>query len=109
MVVVSEVGAGYGAPRFSGGLSDAAKERLGSRVREVATGMRVSQTTLVARTGLGKGTVEELWWGRSNPRLSTLLAVVHELHLRSIEELLGPLGTQLMIDDMRQQPGGTGS
>lgn len=101
MVTVSEPTAGH-APRFSGGLTVAAKERLGSRVREVAASQRVNQTTLVTRTRLGKGTVEDLWWGRSNPRLSTILAVVHELNLRSIEELLGPLGTQLMIEDMRE-------
>jgi len=87
-------------PRFTGGLSEAARSRLGSRIRNLAATRGVSQTALVKRTGLGRSTIEDLWWGRSNPTLNTVLAVVYVLRLGSIEELLGPLGTQLILGDM---------
>ena len=55
-------------PRFTGGLSEAARNRLGSRIRDLAAMREVSQTALVTRTGLGRSTIEDLWWGRANPR-----------------------------------------
>ena len=73
---------------------------LGERIRELAAG-RITQSELVSRTGLGKGTVSELWWGKSNPTLGTLLTVAGELGVGSVEELLAPFGTQLMLKEMR--------
>jgi len=85
--------------RYTGGLPLQARERLGARIRELA-GKRINQTELVFRTGLGKGTIGDLWWGRANPTLGTLLLVARELNVRSIEELFGPIGTQTMLKDM---------
>lgn len=44
-------------------------------------------------SGLGISTVREILHARSDPTLMTLLAVCDALHLKSLDELLGP--TQL--------------
>ena len=62
---------------------------------------RFSRRSLAAKIGLGIGTVMDVWAGRTDPTLSTMLALVEALELRSIEELLGPLGTQSMLELQR--------
>lgn len=91
--------------RYSGNLTESAKERLGARVRALAERQGFNQSRLVAATGLGKGTIEDLWKGRANPTLSTLLAVASELRVGSIEELLGTTATQVAIADQRVTTG----
>jgi len=85
--------------RNTGALPAVIRARLGERVRELAAG-KLTQTELVARTGLGKGTIGDLWWGKSNPTLSTLLTVARVLGVSSIEELLAPFGTQIVSKEM---------
>ena len=82
------------------GLSAQAKSRLSERVRGLALGKGLSQTKLRAQTGIAKSTLTELWKGTSDPKLSVLLKLAREFDLGSIEELLAPMGTGLMIDDM---------
>lgn len=88
-------------------LSDGAKAALAERVRELSAG-RYSRRGLAAATGLGIGTVMDLWAGRSDPTLGTLLALAEALELRSVEELLGPLGTQAMLEHQRRSRGQEG-
>jgi hypothetical protein len=45
----------------------------------------------------------DVWAARSDPTLSTMLALTEALGLRSIEELLGPLGTETMLELQRSQ------
>ena len=53
--------------------------------------------TLADAAGLGRGTVSDILAGTSDPTLSTMLALVRALELGSIEELLSPLGTSVVI------------
>ncbi|MEY2451484.1 MAG: hypothetical protein QOD92_1058 [Acidimicrobiaceae bacterium] len=48
-------------------------------------------------TGLGIGTVMDVVAGRSDPTLSTLLAVAGALDVGTIEDLLGPTATENLI------------
>ena len=52
---------------------------------------------LADAAGLGRGTVADILSGTSDPTLSTMLALVRALGLGSIEELLSPLGTSLVV------------
>jgi DNA-binding phage protein len=52
---------------------------------------------LATAAGLGNGTISDILSGSSDPTLSTMLALVRALGLGSIEELLSPLGTSLVI------------
>ncbi len=52
---------------------------------------------LADAAGLGRGTVADIVSGTSDPTLSTMLALVKALGLASIEELLSPLGTSVVI------------
>lgn len=52
---------------------------------------------LADAAGLGRGTVADILAGTSDPSLSTMLALVSALGLGSIEELLSPLGTSVVI------------
>jgi transcriptional regulator with XRE-family HTH domain len=60
-----------------------------------------SQRALADASGLGIGTVLDLFSGRTDPTLGTLLAIVEALELASVEQLLGPLGTETMIARQR--------
>lgn len=44
----------------------------------------------------------DVFAGRSDPTLSTLLALVEALELRSIDELLGPLPTESVLRRQRR-------
>lgn len=52
---------------------------------------------IARRCGIGLGTVENLLSGKSEPRLSTMLRLVAGLGLRSLDDLLAPLGTTLAV------------
>lgn len=52
---------------------------------------------LADSAGLGRGTIADILSGSSDPTLSTMLALVRALELGSIEELLSPLGTSVVI------------
>jgi hypothetical protein len=52
--------------------------------------------------GAGIGTVMDLWARRTDPTLSTFLAVADALGVRSIEELMGVLGTNAMTEHQRR-------
>jgi transcriptional regulator with XRE-family HTH domain len=82
--------------RYSARLAVEARGVLASRIRSLSEG-RFSQRSLATATGLGIGTVRDVWAGRSDPTLSTMLALTETLGLRSVEELLGPLGTQALL------------
>jgi transcriptional regulator with XRE-family HTH domain len=86
--------------RFSARLSKGARDCLAARVRELSAGQH-SQRGLAAATGLGIGTVRDIWSGSSDPTLSTLLALTEALGVHSIEELLGPIGTQRLLELQR--------
>jgi hypothetical protein len=82
-------------------LSDAGKVALGDRVREAAAERGVhSQRALIRAASVGNTSIEKLWHGNADPTLSTLLAIVAGLHLGSIEELLAPLGTKVMLEHL---------
>jgi len=74
-------------------LSGPTLRQIGDRVRELAVDKGWSLTKLAAESGVGLGTVMEIARGEREPSLSTMLAFVSSLGLRSIEELLAPLGT----------------
>ena len=63
---------------------------------------RFSQRGLAREAGLGIDTVRDLLAGRSDPSLSTLLALADALDLRSIDELLGPLPTESILEARRR-------
>ena len=46
--------------------------------------------------------MRDLLAGRSDPSLSTLLALADALDLRSIDELLGPLPTESILEARRR-------
>jgi DNA-binding phage protein len=60
---------------------------------------------LADASGLGTGTVADILRGKSDPRLSTMLALVRALELASIEELLSPLGTTLLLGSLSKRVG----
>lgn len=82
--------------RSTARLSDAARQAVGTRARGLCEG-RYTQRGLATKTGLGIGTVRELLAGSSDPTLGTLLAVAKALELGSIEQLLGPSGTETLL------------
>lgn len=92
-------------------LSVAGKEALGARVRELAAAHGLpKQRELIRAAGVGNTSIEKLWNGVADPSLSTLLAVARALSLGSIEDLLAPLGTRVMLrymtaPDEEQQAG----
>lgn len=88
------------AARSDARLTVDARDALGLRVRQLCDG-RFSQRGLATTSGVPISTVRQLWCGRTDPQLSTLLAIVGALGLRSIEELLAPLGTQVFQDHQR--------
>jgi transcriptional regulator with XRE-family HTH domain len=53
--------------------------------------------SIAAATGLSAGAVGALLRGKTDPTLGTMLALVDGLALVSIEELLAPLGTSLVL------------
>jgi transcriptional regulator with XRE-family HTH domain len=53
--------------------------------------------TLADAAGLGRGTIADILAGSSDPTLSTMLALVRAFGLGSIEELLNPLGTSVVL------------
>ena len=97
---MSELSVQPGRARPTARLSVAARQALGTQLRALSQG-RISRRAVAAATGLGIGTVMDLWAGRSDPELSTLLALVEVLGVRSIDELLGPLGTQVLLEHQR--------
>lgn len=90
-------------------LSQESKEALSTRLR-LLCGDSISQRALADRSGVSYGAVGDLWHARSDPTLSTLLRIVDALGLSSIEELLAPIGTQVLLDhertalERREQP-----
>jgi DNA-binding phage protein len=75
-----------------------ARELVSRRTRELANARGLkSIRSLADASGLGRGTVAEILAGNSDPTLSTMLALVRALGLGSIEELLSPLGTSVVI------------
>ena len=53
---------------------------------------------LHVRSGVGIGTIREILGGRSDPTLGVMLGLVKGLELHSVEELIAPLGSQLLAD-----------
>ena len=86
--------------RNSARLDPAVRTAVAERVKQLSDG-RYTRRALASKTGLGIGTVMDLFAGRSDPSLSTMLALVEALELRSIEELLGPLTTESMLRHQR--------
>lgn len=86
--------------RNSARLDPAVRAAVAERVQHLSEG-RYTRRALATKTGLGIGTVMDLFAGRSDPSLSTMLALVEALDLRSIEELLGPLSTESMLRHQR--------
>lgn len=88
--------------RHSARLSAAARAALAEQLHDLCDD-QFSRRRLADATGLGIGTIRTLWKGESDPTLGTLLALVEGLGLRSVEELLGPLGTETMIGLQREE------
>jgi hypothetical protein len=84
-----------------------ARSLLASRTRELMEARGVNSIrTLATSAGLGTGTVADILSGTSDPRLSTMLGLVRALGLGSIEELLSPLGTSVVIGTPHERPTG---
>lgn len=75
-----------------------ARSLVAARTRALMTSRGLSTIRALAdAAGLGHGTVADILAGTSDPTLSTMLALVRALGLGSIEELLSPLGTSVVI------------
>jgi transcriptional regulator with XRE-family HTH domain len=98
---------GIADARRAARLDASVRAAMARRIQALSAG-RFSRRSLAAETGLGIGTVMNLWAGRTDPALSTMLALVDALGLRSIDELLGPLGTQTMLE-LQQQASADGT
>lgn len=90
-----------------------ARELVAARTRELMSARGFTSIRTLARaSGLGKGTIADILSGSSDPSLSTMLALVRALELGSIEELLAPLGTAVVLGDFpnrARHPGGESS
>ncbi len=73
--------------------------QVSSRLRELRKARGWGQERLSAEAGLASGAVGNIESGKANITLATMLALVHALELRSIEELLGPLPTSAIRTD----------
>lgn len=75
-------------------LGPQALEALSVRLQELLEERKLSRRKLATLSvGVSIGTVMEIVRGERDPDLGTMLSIAHALKLRSIEELLGPLGT----------------
>jgi len=75
-----------------------ARSLVAARTRELMDARGLTTIRALANeAGLGRGTVADILSGTSDPSLSTMLALVRALELGSIEELLSPLGTSIVI------------
>lgn len=86
--------------RNSARLAVESSAELGRRIWSLCKPRSVRRG-LAAASGVSIGTIMDLRAGRSDPTLSTLLAVAKALDLYSIQELLGEPGTMRFIDIQR--------
>jgi hypothetical protein len=89
-------GSGDETVRGVGQLSHEARVLIGTRVHGLAAQQRLSVRRLETLTGIPKSTIEDLMKGRKDPPLGMLVALVGAFGLRSIEELIAPIGTSLL-------------
>lgn len=75
--------------------------RLRERVKALAEREGLSERALADRAGLSIGAVRTVGGTAAGPTLATLLALTRALHLRSVDELLGPSGTSLLAGQDR--------
>ncbi len=88
---------GSGSPsrgRKSVHLSRASQGILNGRLHELLIMRNISARDLAERAGLPKTTVTDVLSGKTgDPSLGILIRFAHVFELRSIEELIAPLGT----------------
>ena len=72
--------------------------RLQERVRALAEREGLTVRGLADKAGLSIGAVRTVGRTDAGPTLGTLLALARALGLRSIDELLGPSGTNLLAN-----------
>jgi transcriptional regulator with XRE-family HTH domain len=86
-------------------LSSRQIAQLGARIRRFRDSLGITQQELSSRTGISVGEIGHLERYRPsaqrqpNPTLATMLALLGAFHLRSVEELLGPLATSTFRED----------
>jgi DNA-binding phage protein len=83
--------------RISARLSDEARALLAARLQALMNERGLSARRLAANARVHYSQVADVLARRGDPKLSVMLALVKELNLRSIEELVSPLGTGLLL------------
>jgi DNA-binding phage protein len=68
-----------------------------SAVRQLIAGF--SERAWARDAGIGVTTLRRILAAEDDPRLGVMLRLVDALELRSIEELVAPLGTVLLLED----------
>jgi DNA-binding phage protein len=81
------------------------RQLIASRLKEIAG--RRGAIVLAQQCGLGVGTIQRLLDGKADPHLSTTLMLVRGLGLRSVDELLAPLGTTLVVGSLDEASHGS--
>jgi hypothetical protein len=75
-------------------LHPVARARLVGRIHDVMGQRGIEMPQLVTRSRLPRQTVKDVLDGvTKDPTIGVLIHLVHGLELRSVEELIGPLGT----------------
>jgi transcriptional regulator with XRE-family HTH domain len=79
-----------------GRLSPTAARLVGERLRQLQHASPVTAQQLADAMGISRGAVFNAFNGKMELTLGMLVGAVHVLGLRSIEELISPLGTSVL-------------
>lgn len=87
-----------GAHRQRPRLTARQNAQLRANYERARSAVELSEEELARRIGVARHTLTDLGRSSAGPRLATLLAVARELDLYSVDELLGPSGTESLND-----------
>jgi DNA-binding XRE family transcriptional regulator len=92
----SSVAQNGGLPGKPSQLTARQNAQLRRNYKRALSAAELKESELALRLGVARHTLTDLGRSPAGPRLATLLAIARELGLYSIDELLGPSGTESM-------------
>jgi len=87
-------------------LQLAVRAAVSGRLTLLLAGRPRSLAQLSEEAGLGESTIGRITRGVTDPTLSEMVALAAVFNLSSIEELIAPSGTQLLLDEAASDPAG---
>jgi transcriptional regulator with XRE-family HTH domain len=95
-----------GRSRKIGHLSDEGRELVVDRIKELLDARGMTAREVALKAGVPANTLYDILSKKSDPALGPMVRIAHALRLRSIEELIAPLGTtQLQLLELGAEPG----